>query len=190
MKLRQPTIKRHLHLGTQWWKETGEALEQDSLFWAQVLQVASTLIELSHQFEKCWTLILITGYEVSAGCHHPISSLQEPLHKTNSRCWISEYWSAFSHITGWSCWHQPSQALWSAGKCIWYIHPRLWNSLGVMGEISILGSWYPKSYSPPSPRPWTSHPILHQHSQILFATERWNSPTITKRMSNTPQCTV
>ena len=60
---RRPPLKTHLTLGSQEWKATSLALEQKAPFWAKVFDAGATFIELSHRFDKYWTLIPITGYE-------------------------------------------------------------------------------------------------------------------------------
>ena len=60
---RRPPLTTHLSLGAHEWKATGEALDQTAPFWSQVFEVGATLIQLSHHYDKYWTLIPITGYE-------------------------------------------------------------------------------------------------------------------------------
>ena len=72
---RRPSPATHMRLGAKEWQATSNALMQNSPYWAQVFQVGSTLIELSHQYDKFWTLIPITGYEEIGWQDPDISSL-------------------------------------------------------------------------------------------------------------------
>ena len=71
----RPGIKRHLSLGVQEWSRTGNSLVVSSPFWSNVFLTISNLISLSHEYDRCWTLIPITGYERSDFNIIDISSL-------------------------------------------------------------------------------------------------------------------
>ena len=60
----RPTISQHLVLGFHEWKITGDALDA-SPFWAKVFHTIANLIYLSHEFDRCWALVPLTGYEQS-----------------------------------------------------------------------------------------------------------------------------
>ena len=60
---RRPSIKTHLYLGHHEWKKTAMAI--DSHFWTSVFGTIAELISLSHEYDRYWHLIPITGYELN-----------------------------------------------------------------------------------------------------------------------------
>ena len=70
----RPGITQHMKLGFHEWKTTGDALV-DTPFWASVFHTIANLIALSHEFDKCWTQIPLTGYEHNDFSNADISSL-------------------------------------------------------------------------------------------------------------------
>ena len=60
----RPAISQHMVLGFHEWRITGDALDA-SPFWATVFHTIANLISLSHEFDRCWPQIPLTGYERS-----------------------------------------------------------------------------------------------------------------------------
>ena len=70
---RRPPLAKHGALGYHEWKATAEAI--DSTFWSQVFHTMAELIALSHEFDRYWHIIPITGYELNDFGTVDISSL-------------------------------------------------------------------------------------------------------------------
>ena len=60
---RRPAIQTHLNLGFHDWKHTATAI--DSQFWSSVFNTIADLIALSHEYDRYWHLVPITGYELN-----------------------------------------------------------------------------------------------------------------------------
>ena len=58
---RLSSLCKHGFLGYHEWRAT--ALVMDSQFWSKVFHTIADLIALSHEHDRSWHLILITGYE-------------------------------------------------------------------------------------------------------------------------------
>ena len=59
----RPDIQTHLNLGFHDWKHTATAI--DSQFWSGVFNTIAELMALSHEFDRYWHLVPITGYELN-----------------------------------------------------------------------------------------------------------------------------
>ena len=58
---RRPSLCNHGFLGYHKWRAT--ALVMDSQFWSKAFHTIAELIALSHEHDRSWHLIPITGYE-------------------------------------------------------------------------------------------------------------------------------
>ena len=59
----RPDIQTHLNLGFHDWKHTAMAI--DSQFWSGVFNTIAELMALSHEYDRYWHLVPITGYELN-----------------------------------------------------------------------------------------------------------------------------
>ena len=71
---RRPSISQHATMGPSEWQSTATSISTSSPFWSHVFLSTGTIIELSHQYDRYWSLIPIIGYEDSPNTND-ISSL-------------------------------------------------------------------------------------------------------------------
>ena len=75
MNLQRPNIQEHVTMGPREWYETANMLDQVSAFWARIFRSIGNIINLSHTFDKNWSLFPILGNECGPDTND-ISSLK------------------------------------------------------------------------------------------------------------------